>query len=87
VQPLKVWEPLVQLTAPIPGAFDVGLGCGFSARWAATRPISISENFCRKRHTLAPANVSELCILGGALASWLDPWADGLSTVRRRVIV
>jgi len=67
VQPLKVWEPLVQLYSVYPGRFLMLVSVTFLGSMGGNAAGFLFPKFLQEAHQWSPANVSELFFFGGAL--------------------
>ncbi len=67
VQPLKVWEPLVQLYSAYPGRLLMLVSVAFLGSMGGNPAGFLFPKFLQEAHHWSPANVSELVFFGGAL--------------------
>ena len=67
VQPLKVWEPLVQLYSAYPGRLLMLISVAFLGSMGGNPAGFLFPKFLQEAHHWSPANVSELVFFGGAL--------------------
>ena len=67
VQPLKVWEPLVQLYSAYPGRLSMLVSVAFLGSMGGNPAGFLFPKFLQEAHHWSPANVSELVFFGGAL--------------------
>jgi putative MFS transporter len=66
-QPLKVWEPLVQLYSAYPGRLLMLVSVAFLGSMGGNPAGFLFPKFLQEAHHWSPANVSELVFFGGAL--------------------
>ena len=67
LQPLKVWDPLVQLYSAYPGRLTMTLSVAFLGSMGGNSAGFLFPKFLQEAHQWSPANVSELFLFGGAL--------------------